>query len=53
MNLLGDNKWLSREFNALFRKRGLGVEEVRQPEGVKAGVMYVFNWVWTLSSCSW
>lgn len=30
-----------------------GVKDVRRPEGAKVEVMYIFNWVWALSSCSW
>jgi hypothetical protein len=35
--LNGDNECLSREFDALCKKRGLGAENARVPEGAKAG----------------
>lgn len=53
MNESGVNKRLSRELYALCVERGPGVENARMPEGAKAGVIYMFNQAWTLSSYSW
>lgn len=53
MNRMGVNKCLSREFDALWEKRGPGVEDARIPEGAKAEVTSIFNLVWALSSYGW